>query len=60
MAPFHAADLLRRKPVAQIEGEHPPESLHRSIGLFQLTMLGVGATIGTGTQLSLSGQWIAP
>jgi hypothetical protein len=24
MAPFRAADLLRRKPVAQVEGEHPP------------------------------------
>ncbi|WP_299017085.1 amino acid permease [uncultured Caulobacter sp.] len=54
MAPFHAADLLRRKPVAQIEGEHPPESLHRSIGLFQLTMLGVGATIGTGIFVALT------
>lgn len=54
MASFHAADLLRRKPVTQIEGEHPPEGLHRSIGLFQLTMLGVGATIGTGIFVALT------
>ena len=48
------ADLLRRTPVALIEGEHPPEHLHRSIGLFQLTMLGVGATIGTGIFVALT------
>jgi APA family basic amino acid/polyamine antiporter len=48
------ADLLRRKPVAQVEGEHPPESLPRTIGLFQLTMLGVGATIGTGIFVALT------
>ena len=54
MAPFRAADLLRRKPVAQVEGEHPPEALHRSMGLFQLTMLGVGATIGTGIFVALT------
>ncbi|ENZ78575.1 MULTISPECIES: amino acid permease [Caulobacter] len=54
MGQFRAADLLRRKPVALIEGEHPPEHLHRSIGLFQLTMLGVGATIGTGIFVALT------
>jgi APA family basic amino acid/polyamine antiporter len=54
MAPFRAADLLRRKPVAQVEGEHPPEHLPRTIGLFQLTMLGVGATIGTGIFVALT------
>ncbi len=48
------ADLFRRKPVGQVEGEHPPEDLHRSIGLFQLTMLGVGATIGTGIFVALT------
>ena len=48
------ADLLRRKPVVQIEGEHPPEHLPRTIGLFQLTMLGVGATIGTGIFVALT------
>jgi APA family basic amino acid/polyamine antiporter len=54
MGQFRAADLFRRKPVAQTEGEHPPEDLHRSIGLFQLTMLGVGATIGTGIFVALT------
>lgn len=54
MAPFRAADLLRRKPVAQVQGEHPPEHLQRTIGLFQLTMLGVGATIGTGIFVALT------
>lgn len=54
MGQFRAADLLRRKPVAMIAGEHPPEHLHRSIGLFQLTMLGVGATIGTGIFVALT------
>ncbi|WP_297507290.1 amino acid permease [uncultured Caulobacter sp.] len=54
MAPFRAADLLRRKPVGQVEGEHTPESLPRTIGLFQLTMLGVGATIGTGIFVALT------
>jgi APA family basic amino acid/polyamine antiporter len=44
--------LLRRKPVAAFDVEtHPDEGggeLSRSIGLFQLSMLGIGATIGTG------------
>jgi basic amino acid/polyamine antiporter, APA family len=54
MGQFRAADLFRRKPVAQTQGEDPPENLHRSIGLFQLTMLGVGATIGTGIFVALT------
>ncbi len=40
-----AAQLLRRKPVGQPD-EGP--QLSRSIGTFQLTMFGVGATVGTG------------
>jgi APA family basic amino acid/polyamine antiporter len=44
--------LLRTKPVADLETETggAPEHgrLARSIGLFQLTMFGVGATVGTG------------
>ena len=46
--------LTRTKPVdTTVEhspAEHAPTSngLHRSIGLFPLTMIGVGATIGTG------------
>src|SRR6476469_5303752 len=44
-------ELLRRKPVGSHahEGEHVVGGdLQRSIGTFQLTMFGVGATIGTG------------
>ena len=44
-------ELLRRKPVGSHahEGEHVAGGdLQRSIGTFQLTMFGVGATIGTG------------
>lgn len=49
--------ILRCKPIAEfIDGEggtdHP--RLARSIGLFQLTMLGVGATIGTGIFVALT------
>jgi basic amino acid/polyamine antiporter, APA family len=42
-------ELLRRKPVGSHKGEHVSGGdLQRSIGTFQLTMFGVGATIGTG------------
>jgi len=42
--------LTRTKPVNHKNEEHAISSngLHRSIGLFPLTMIGVGATIGTG------------
>jgi basic amino acid/polyamine antiporter, APA family len=41
--------LLRRKPVNKmLTGGHAGPELHRSIGTFQLTMFGVGATVGTG------------
>ncbi len=46
--------LVRCKPVdqteeaGQTEGQAQPGGLRRSLGLFPLTMLGVGATIGTG------------
>ncbi|CAN5737100.1 amino acid permease [soil metagenome] len=46
-----AQQLTRTKPVENAEhteSEHNPNSLHRSLGLFPLTMIGVGATIGTG------------
>ncbi len=52
------AELLRRKPVTQMEdetgGETGASELSRSIGVFQLTMFGVGATIGTGIFFVLS------
>ncbi|GAA3112620.1 amino acid permease [Streptomyces rectiviolaceus] len=40
--------LLRRKPLASFEDDAEHGGLRRTIGLFQLTMIGVGATIGTG------------
>src|SRR6478672_3861270 len=50
--------LFRRKPVVEMEEETGSETgkseLARSIGLFQLTMFGVGATIGTGIFFVLS------
>jgi hypothetical protein len=50
--------LLRRKPVqalvAETAGDPKHGHLERSIGLFQLTMFGVGATIGTGIFIVLT------
>jgi len=50
--------VFRRKPVREFEDETGADTgeseLSRSIGLFQLTMFGVGATIGTGIFFVLS------
>lgn len=51
--------LMRRKPIETLVSETRPDTegggeLERSIGLFQLTMFGVGATIGTGIFIVLS------
>src|SRR5215213_6737469 len=50
--------VFRRKPVDAFVTETRPDAeggeLSRSIGLFQLTMFGVGATIGTGIFIVLS------
>src|SRR6476646_10149072 len=50
--------FFRRKPVVEMEDESGSETgkseLTRSIGLFQLSMFGVGATIGTGIFFILS------
>ena len=50
--------LFRRKPVPLMSAETGADSgdseLERTIGLFQLTMFGVGATIGTGIFFVLS------
>ena len=50
--------LFRRKPVPEMSAETGSDSgqseLARSIGLFQLSMFGVGATIGTGIFFVLS------
>lgn len=50
--------LLRQKPINQLVEETRQEGKHlkRSITLFQLTMFGVGATIGTGIFFVLSQQ----
>lgn len=49
---------FRRKPVTAMSAESGADSgggeLARSIGLFQLTMIGIGATIGTGIFFVLS------
>jgi len=56
--PGLAQRLLRRKPVIQMEAESGSETgqseLSRSIGLFQLSAFGIGATIGTGIFFVLS------
>src|SRR5579875_4074622 len=47
--------LLRRQPAGgQRVAEGASNSLRRSIGTFQLTMFGVGATVGTGIFFVLS------
>ncbi|MDJ0351919.1 amino acid permease [Pseudarthrobacter sp. PH31-O2] len=50
--PRLAAQLLRRKPIGQLVSEaetgHGGTRLVRSFGVLQLTMISVGATLGTG------------
>src|SRR5579885_2298282 len=43
-----AAGRGRIKPLEDILATAEKKSLHRSLGAFQLTMLGIGAVIGTG------------
>ncbi|MGX5695593.1 APC family permease [Agromyces soli] len=50
--PTIAQQLLRRKPIAPVGAGEP--HLKRSIGLFSLTMIGVGGTLGTGIFFILS------
>ncbi|KAB1989530.1 amino acid permease [Streptomyces triticiradicis] len=50
-SPGFGARLMRRKPVERLvqEGGHGEGgSLRRSLGLWQLTMISIGATLGTG------------
>src|SRR5262245_14395372 len=51
-------ELFRRKPVTEMAAETGVDTgkseLARSIGLFQLSMFGIGATIGTGIFFVLS------
>ncbi len=46
--PTFAEQLKRRKPIAAQKGAHLGPDLKRSFGTFQLTLFGVGATVGTG------------
>lgn len=48
------AQLRRRKPIIFQRKHHPGEELPRTLGTFQLMMLGVGATVGTGVFFVLS------
>ncbi|MDT0352104.1 hypothetical protein [Pseudonocardia charpentierae] len=49
---------LRRKPVSELTAQTGTDTgggeLERSIGLFQLSTIGIGATIGTGIFFVLS------
>ncbi len=50
-SPGFGARLLRRKPVERLVeegGQGEGGSLRRSLGLWQLTMISIGATLGTG------------
>ncbi|MFF0543803.1 amino acid permease [Nocardia thailandica] len=42
------AQMLRRKPLAEIDDEPADEQLARHLGLWQLTAIGVGGIIGAG------------
>jgi APA family basic amino acid/polyamine antiporter len=46
--PSFGEQLKRRKPIAAQKGPHSGPDLQRSFGTFQLTLFGVGATVGTG------------
>ena len=46
--PTLSRQLARRKPMTTQTGPHDGPELSRSFGTFQLTMFGVGATVGTG------------
>ena len=47
-SPSFGEQLRRRKPIAGLKGPHAGPELERSFGTFQLTLFGVGATVGTG------------
>ena len=49
-----AHSILRRKPIEEIEEENKHSGLFRSLGLWQLTAIGVGGIIGVGI-FSLAG-----
>ena len=48
--------MLRRKPLTEVDEDTPPdERLTKSLGLWQLTAIGVGGIIGAGV-FSLAGS----
>jgi len=49
-----AQQLIRTKPVDTPQHDGQGRALQRSIGLFSLTMIGVGATVGTGIFFTLA------
>src|SRR4051812_19694107 len=49
-----AQSIMRRKPIDDIEEENKHSGLHKSLGLWQLTAIGVGGIIGVGI-FSLAG-----
>lgn len=53
-APSNPNSLLRRKPLHDIEDDHEKSGLFKSLGLWQLTAIGVGGIIGVGI-FSLAG-----
>ena len=56
--------LFRRKPVPEMSEETGTDTgdseLARTIGLFQLSMFGIGATIGTGIFIVLARRCRSP
>lgn len=59
MTPTLSQQLLQRKPTSALtpdlhEGARTGPELKRTIGTFQLTMIGVGSTIGTGIFIVMS------
>ncbi|MHA4180792.1 amino acid permease, partial [Bacillus cereus] len=42
------ANLLRKKSVSKLLGESQSKTLTKTLGAFDLTLLGIGAIIGTG------------
>ncbi|MEV4249968.1 amino acid permease [Streptosporangium canum] len=46
--------LLRRKPLSSFPADPEAGGLRRTMGTFQLTMIGIGATVGTGIFFALN------
>ena len=48
------ARVLRRKPIDQLT--HPGSELRRTMGVGHLTMISIGATLGTGGKVAIYDQ----